>query len=123
MPLSPDRLFPADRATRDVARRLYELVASAPILSPHGHVDARILSLNEPFSDPAALLVTPDHYVTRLLHANGVSLDRLRPPTPSREIWAELCTHWQLFAGTPVRYWLETQLVEVFGVSATPSAA
>ena len=81
------------------------------------------LSENEPFPDPAALLVTPDHYVTRLLHANGVSLDRLRPPTPSREIWAELCTHWHLFAGTPVRYWLETQLVEVFGVTATPSAA
>jgi glucuronate isomerase len=121
--LSPDRLFPADASTRAVARRLYEEVAAAPILSPHGHVDARILSDNEPFPDPAALLVTPDHYVTRLLHANGVSLDRLRPPTPSREIWAELCSHWHLFAGTPVRYWLETQLIEAFGVTATPSAA
>ncbi len=122
MTLNPDRLFPPDPPTRDVARRLYERVASAPILSPHGHVDARTLSRNEPFPDPAALLVTPDHYVTRLLHANGVSLDRLRPPTPSREIWAELCSHWHVFAGTPVRYWLETQLVEVFGVTATPSA-
>ena len=121
--LHPDRLLPADPGTRDVARRLYGLVASAPILSPHGHVDARILATNEPFSDPAALLVTPDHYVTRLLHANGVSLDRLRPPTPSREIWAELCVRWHLFAGTPVRYWLETQLVEVFGVTATPSTS
>jgi glucuronate isomerase len=121
--LSPDRLFPADPATRDIARRLYERVATAPILSPHGHVDARVLASNEPFPDPAALLVTPDHYVTRLLHANGVSLDRLRPPTPSREIWAELCNHWHLFAGTPVRYWLEAQLVEVFGVTTTPGAA
>jgi glucuronate isomerase len=121
--LNPDRLFPADPTTRDVARRLYERVATAPILSPHGHVDARTLAENEPFPDPAALLVTPDHYVTRLLHANGVSLDRLRPPTPSRKIWAELCNHWHLFAGTPVRYWLETQLVEVFGVTSTPGAA
>jgi glucuronate isomerase len=120
--LHPDRLFPADPATREVARRLYERVATAPILSPHGHVDARILEANEPFPDPAALLVTADHYVTRLLHANGVSLDRLRPPAPSREIWAELCGRWHLFAGTPVRYWLETQLVEVFGVTETPSA-
>jgi glucuronate isomerase len=122
MPLSPDRLFPSDPATRDVARWLYEQVAAAPILSPHGHVDAGTLASDEPFSDPAALLVTPDHYVTRLLHANGVSLDRLRPPTPSREIWGELCSRWRLFAGTPVRYWLETQLVEVFGVTETPSA-
>jgi glucuronate isomerase len=120
--LHPDRLLPADPATREVARRLYERVASAPILSPHGHVDARALHLNESFPDPAALLVTADHYVTRLLHANGVSLDRLRPPTPSREIWAELCRHWHLFAGTPVRYWLETQLVELFSVVETPSA-
>jgi glucuronate isomerase len=119
---NPDRLFPSDPATRDVARRLYESVAAAPILSPHGHVDARMLVDNEPFRDPAALLVTPDHYVTRLLHANGVSLDRLRPPAPSREIWAELCSRWHLFAGTPVRYWLETQLVEVFGVTTVPSA-
>ncbi|HEY1531418.1 MAG TPA: glucuronate isomerase [Galbitalea sp.] len=121
--ISSDRLFPSDPATRDVARRLYESVASAPILSPHGHVDAHTLLTNEPFPDPAALLVTPDHYVTRLLHANGVSLDRLRPPTPSREIWAELCSRWHLFAGTPVRYWLKTQLVDLFGVTATPSAA
>ncbi len=120
---SPDRLLPADPGTRDVARRLYEQVASAPILSPHGHVDARLLQLDEPFPDPAALLVTPDHYVTRLLHANGVSLDRLRPPTPSREIWGELCRHWHVFAGTPVRYWLETQLTDLFGVTSVPSAA
>jgi glucuronate isomerase len=120
--MNPDRLFPADPATRAVARRLYAEVTSAPILSPHGHVDARTLSLNEPFPDPAALLVTPDHYVTRLLHANGVGLDRLRPPTPSREIWAELCSRWHLFAGTPVRFWLETQLVELFGVTSTPRA-
>ena len=123
MTINPDRLFPADPGTREVARRLYESVATAPILSPHGHVDARTLAHDEAFPDPAALLVTPDHYVTRLLHASGVSLDRLRPPTPPREIWAELCSRWHLFAGTPVRYWLETQLVELFGVTATPSAA
>jgi glucuronate isomerase len=121
--MNPDRLFPADPGTREVARRLYAEVSNAPILSPHGHVDARTLGLDEPFPDPAALLVTPDHYVTRLLHASGVSLDRLRPPTPSRKIWAELCGRWHLFAGTPVRYWLETQLVDLFGVTNTPSAA
>jgi glucuronate isomerase len=114
-PLPPDRLFPADPATRDVARRLYESVATAPLLSPHGHVDARMLADDEPFPDPAALLITPDHYVTRLLHANGVPLDRLRPPTPPREIWRELFSRWRLFAGTPVRYWLESQFALTFG--------
>src|ERR1700761_1340449 len=106
----PDRLLPADPATRDIARRLYTEVADAPILSPHGHVDARILASDEPFTDPAALFVTPDHYVLRLLHANGVSLERLRPPAEPREIWRELASRWHLFAGTPVRYWLEDEL-------------
>ena len=105
----PDRLFPADPATRDVARRLYAEVQAAPILSPHGHVDARMLAADDPFSDPAALLITPDHYVTRLLHAIGVPLERLRPPTPPREIWNELFSRWHLFAGTPVRLWMESQ--------------
>ncbi|HEX4444901.1 MAG TPA: glucuronate isomerase [Galbitalea sp.] len=119
----PDRLLPADPATRDIARRLYEAVSDAPILSPHGHVDARQLASNRPFADPAELFVTPDHYVTRLLHANGVSLDRLRPPTDPREIWREFASRWRLFAGTPVRYWLEDVLEDVFGIDETPSDA
>jgi glucuronate isomerase len=117
-----DRLFPADPATRDIARGLYEQVKATPIISPHGHVDAAMLAGDEPFPDPAALLVTPDHYVTRLLHANGVPLDRLRPPADPREIWREFASRWHLFAATPVRYWLEDELAEVFGIHQTPSA-
>jgi glucuronate isomerase len=44
---------------------------------PHGHVDPRLLVDNEPFADPAILLVTPDHYMTRPLHASGIPLDAL----------------------------------------------
>ncbi|WP_279509330.1 glucuronate isomerase [Actinomadura sp. 7K507] len=70
--LHPDRLLPADPGVRALARRLYETVRDLPILSPHGHVDARLLVEDEPFGDPAGLLISPDHYVTRLLHAAGV---------------------------------------------------
>jgi glucuronate isomerase len=129
----PDRLFPADPATRDVARRLYAEVASAPIYSPHGHVEARLLLEDAPFGDPAGLLITADHYVTRLLHAVGVPLNALglrRAGDPSsggdavsgRAIWRRLCENWGVFAGTPVRYWLESALAEVFGLSDVPSA-
>ena len=37
--LHPDRLFPADPATRELARRLYATVKDLPIVSPHGHTD------------------------------------------------------------------------------------
>ena len=73
--LHPDRLLPADAGTRAIAARLYEAVQDLPIVSPHGHVDPRLLVDDTPFADPTSLLLQPDHYVTRLLHANGVPLE------------------------------------------------
>ena len=126
----PDRLFSPDPTELAIARRLYAEVREAPIYSPHGHVDAAMLLADEPFADPAALLVTPDHYVTRLLHANGVTLDELglsRDGRPSdatgREIWRRVSENWSVFLGTPVMSWFETELSEVFGIDEVPSAA
>jgi len=124
--LDPDRLLPADGATRAVARRLYEQVAGLPIVSPHGHVPAALLADDQAFADPVSLLVSPDHYVTRLLHASGVGLDTLGVGRASlgedeaRAAWRVLCSHWAVFAATPVRYWLTEQLVGIFGVTARP---
>lgn len=123
--LHPDRLFPAEPGTRQVARSIYQQVADDPIYSPHGHVPASLLADNQPFSDPAELFVTPDHYVTRLLHAHGITLDRLGVNTSDadpRDIWRLLCSHWHVFAGTVVRYWLENELQHVFGIDLQPSA-
>jgi len=126
--LHPDRLLPPEPGVRAIARRLYEAVRDLPILSPHGHVDPRLLLHDEPFADPASLLVTPDHYVTRLLHASGVPLDALGvgrgqlAEAEAREVWRLLCSHWDVYRGTPVRYWLEAELAEIFEVSVRPSA-
>jgi glucuronate isomerase len=126
----PDRLLPADPAERELARRLHATVADAPIYSPHGHVPAAMLADDQPFPDPAALLITPDHYVTRMLHAVGVPLDALGlardgapSPASGREIWRTLCEHWDAFLGTPVRFWFESEFSEVFGLTEQPSAA
>jgi glucuronate isomerase len=122
--LHPDRLLGVDPATRTLARQLYTAVADAPIISPHGHVSAASLAANAAFADPAELFVTPDHYVTRLLHSSGVSLDRLglgEATVPAREIWRTLCANWRLFAGTPVRYWLQDALSRVFGLTSIPA--
>ncbi|MFK4483977.1 MULTISPECIES: glucuronate isomerase [unclassified Curtobacterium] len=127
----PDRLLPADPGARQVARTVYDAVKDAPIISPHGHVDAALIAADQPFSDPASLLITPDHYVLRLLHANGVDLAALgradlsgtSPVPPGRAIWRNLADHWDDFLGTPVRYWFETELHDVFGLTEQPSAA
>jgi glucuronate isomerase len=124
----PDRLLPAEPEERAIARRLYDAVRDLQVISPHGHVDPRLLLDDEPFPDPATLLVTPDHYVTRLLHADGVGLEALgvgQGPLSegaSRAAWRLLCERWDLFRGTPVRFWLEAELAGIFGVTARPSA-
>jgi len=126
--LHPDRLLPPDAVERSVARRLYDAVRDLPVISPHGHVDPRLLLDDQPFADPASLLVTPDHYVTRLLHADGVELEALGvgqgplSEDAARQVWRHLCSRWQLYRGTPVRFWLEAELAEIFGVTVRPSA-
>ncbi len=125
--MHPDRLLGTEPAVRELAREFYGEVADAPIISPHGHVSARMLAADEPFRDPAALLITPDHYVTRLLHSAGVPLEALglgaagQSPPPSgaaapRAVWWTLAENWKRFAGTPVRYWFEDTLARVFGL-------
>ena len=124
----PDRLLPTEPGVRDVARRLYTAVRDLPIVSPHGHVDPRILLEDTPFADPTSLFIQPDHYVTRLLHAGGVSLDRLGvgegplSEDRARAAWRLLCEHWHLLRGTPVRYWFDSELHEIFGIRQRPSA-
>ncbi len=120
----PDRLFPADPSTRAVARALHEQVAGLPVVSVHGHVDPALLRDDPAFTDPASLLVTPDHYVTRLLHSRGVPLEDLGvarrdggPVAGPRQAWATLCAHWPALAGTTPRYWLEHVLAELFGIT------
>ncbi|HEY0812906.1 MAG TPA: glucuronate isomerase [Pseudonocardia sp.] len=127
--LHPDRLLPADPTMRDIARRLYTAVRDLPILSPHGHVPAAWIADDVPFGDPTSLLISPDHYVVRLLHANGVPMEALGAgggalaPDAARAAWRAFCTHWDAFRGTPSRYWMESELGEIFDVSTRPSAA
>jgi glucuronate isomerase len=126
--LHPGRLLPPDPTIRTIALRLYEAVRDRAIISPHGHVDPRLLLEDQPFTDPTSLLLQPDHYVTRLLHASGVSLDDLgvgQGPLPedrARKAWQLLCANWRVFRGTPVRYWFDSELGDIFGITERPSA-
>jgi hypothetical protein len=70
--LHPDRLFPADPATRAIARSIYEGIKHLPIISPHGHTDPAWFAINAPFTNPTDLLIVPDHYVLRMLSSQGI---------------------------------------------------
>ncbi len=126
--LHPDRLFPSDPAERSIARRIHATTCDLPVISPHGHVDPQVLVDDRPFHDPATLLVTADHYLTRLLHADGVDLGALGVASgplsepQARSVWKHLCEHWDLLRATAARTWLEAELVELFDCSVRPSA-
>jgi glucuronate isomerase len=122
--LHPDRLFPPDEAVRAIARRLHNAVRDLPLISPHGHTDPAWFARNEPFANPAELLIVPDHYVFRMLYSQGVKLESLGiarldgGPVESdpRKIWRTFAEHYRLFRGTPSRLWLDWVFVEVFGL-------
>ncbi|OKX80210.1 glucuronate isomerase [Corynebacterium glutamicum] len=118
----PDRLLPADPGTRDIARRLLAHVEDLPIISPHGHLEASMFVKDEAFPDPTSLLISPDHYLTRMMHSAGVDLADLRvgghEGKSAREAWRIFMSHWDLYAGTATGYWVEQEFEHVFGINA-----
>jgi glucuronate isomerase len=128
--LHPDRLFPADPATRDLARALYDSVKDLPIVSPHGHTDPQWYADDAPFGNATSLLIVPDHYVFRMLYSQGVRLEDLGIPRrdggpveqDARKIWRTFAAHYHLFRGTPTRMWLDHAFRTVFGMEERLSA-
>jgi glucuronate isomerase len=117
--LHPDRLFPADPATRALAHDLYAVIKDLPIISPHGHTDPEWFATNANFGNAAELLLHPDHYVFRMLYSQGVRLKALgvgNPNADPRESWRLFAEQYHLFRGTPSRMWLDWVFAEAFGL-------
>ncbi len=130
-----DRFFGPDPARRRVARQLYDGVADLPIVSPHGHVDPRLLADPEAtLGSPADLFIIPDHYILRMLYSQGIPLEALgiarrgtrgakleigenvRTETDHRRIWQLLADNLFLFRATPSGLWLAAALRDTFGI-------
>ena len=127
--LHPDRLLPADPATRSIARALYEQVAGLPIVSPHGHTDPAWFATDAAWTDPTRLLLAPDHYLFRMLYSQGVDLAALGVPSRSgpspadpRSAWRLFASHYHLFRGTPSRFWLDHVFATLFGLETALDA-
>jgi glucuronate isomerase len=122
--LHEDRFFDPDPAIRRAARALYEETRTLPLVCPHGHVEASLLADNAPFPEPTDLIITPDHYIGRMLYSRGIPLEDLgvplrdgtRPRRDPRAIWQLFGEHYYLFRGTPTGVWIDHELREVFGV-------
>ena len=122
--LAEDRYFDPDPSIRRVARTLFEGVRDLPLVCPHGHVDPAVLAHNQPFPEPTTLLITPDHYIFRMLYSRGISMESLGIPprdgtkveTDARRIWQLFGDNYYLFRGTPTGAWFDYELAIVFGI-------
>lgn len=123
--LPEDRYFDPDPTQRRIATELYQSVAHLPIISPHGHVDPKLLAdENASFGTPADLLIIPDHYVFRMLYSQGIPLEHLGIPRRDggptekdhRKVWQIFADHFYLFRGTPTGVWLADELINLFGI-------
>jgi glucuronate isomerase len=123
--LPEDRYFGPDPSQKKVAIELYQSVAHLPIVSPHGHVDPRLLAdENASFGSPADLFIIPDHYVFRMFYSQGIPLENLGVPrvdggpveTDHRKIWQIFADHFHLFRGAPTGAWLAHELYFVFDI-------
>ncbi|HSJ78971.1 MAG TPA: glucuronate isomerase, partial [Erythrobacter sp.] len=84
--------------------------------------------------DPAALLITPDHYVFRMLYSQGIPLEALGVPklrgaegpqteTDPRAVWRLFAANYHLFHGTPSRMWHDWVYSEIFGLTEVLNSA
>ncbi|HEY2072599.1 MAG TPA: hypothetical protein VGG88_03390, partial [Gaiellaceae bacterium] len=92
-----DRYIEAGPAGLD----LYRGVAELPIVSPHGHIPVELFA--EPagrLEPPGRLFVGADHYVVRMLHSQGIPLERVYG-ADDRAMWRLLAENVRLFALTP----------------------
>lgn len=122
--LHPDRLFPADAATRRIARELHADIEALPIISPHGHTDPSWFAGNAAFGNATDLLLMPDHYLLRMLYSQGIALEALGvgdlrggEDADRRTAWRLFARNYYLFRGTPSRLWLDWVFGEVFGMA------
>lgn len=128
--LNPDRLFPADPTTRGIARDLYAAIRDLPIVSPHGHTDPSWFATNRPWTNATELLLSPDHYIFRMLYSQGIALDDVAVPrrdgtivADPRRAWGVFAANQHLFRGTPSRLWLDHVFGAVFGFEEALTAA
>ncbi len=106
----------------DSALDIYDGVRDLPIVSPHGHCDPAWIGQNRAFTDPTDLLITPDHYVFRMLYSQGVPLKDLgigvdQNERNPRAIFRTFAAHWHKFRGTPSHMWISATLSQVFGIT------
>ncbi|WP_420860379.1 glucuronate isomerase [Algirhabdus cladophorae] len=112
------------------ADTLYDDIRDLPIVSPHGHCDPAWFASDAKWTTPTDLILTPDHYLYRMLYSQGVSMQEMGIGVPAdqkdpRQIWRLFAAKYHLFLGTPSHTWLRYMFNNTFAIDQplTPASA
>lgn len=121
-------IFDLSEPLHRTAAELFEGAQDLPLICPHTHVDPHLFAdADTRFADPAAIFVTGDHYVVRMLVSLGVTYEQLgvsqagRKAVDPQAVWQVFCDHFDCFDGTPTGLWTENSLAMVFGIHKKPN--
>jgi glucuronate isomerase len=123
--LHEDRFFDPDDGQRNIAREIFNCIKNLPIVSPHTHIDlAPFVDPSMGFGDPAKIFIQQDHYILRMLHAQGVPFEALGIPrsderpveSDPHQVWKIFAEHYSLFRATPSKIWIDQTLYDLFSI-------
>lgn len=96
--------------------KLYEAVASLPVVDPHNHANVAEIAANKNYSDPWQLFAATDHYVWEVLRKRSVPEEYITGKAAPKEKWLKMASVFPEIAGNPVYEWIHLDLKRYLGI-------
>ncbi len=106
-----------------LAKRLYEHVASLPILDYHNHLCVADLFHDRTYATITEMWIATDPYKHRAMRILGVPEQKITQSQSAYETFSAFCGIFPMLAGNPIYDWAAMELQTLFGTSLLPSPA
>ena len=101
----------------DTASKIYDAVASLPIIDYHCHLNEQDIKEDKHFSDIGELWLAGDHYKWRAMRLCGVDESYITGNRSYEEKFHKYAEIMPKLIGNPLYYWTHMELVQIFGIT------
>lgn len=101
----------------DTASKIYDAVASLPIIDYHCHLNEQDIKEDKHFSDIGELWLAGDHYKWRAMRLCGVDESYITGNHSYEEKFYKYAEIMPKLIGNPLYYWTHMELVQIFGIT------
>lgn len=105
----------------DMSKKIYEFVATLPIIDYHNHLSISDIETNKRFLDIYDLWIKPDPYKHRAMRMCGVYEEAITGNLPEKEKFIKWCTIFPKLIGNPIYYWSLMELKTIFSIDEIPN--